>query len=69
MAGAQIILNLSASDDLIGKYKYLTSLLQQQSARCLCAYAYAGAGWGESSTDLTFDGKAIICENGATLPS
>lgn len=67
MAGAQIILNLSASDDLIGKYKYLTSLLQQQSARCLCAYAYAGAGWGESSTDLTFDGKAIICENGATL--
>ncbi|MCM1505496.1 MAG: NAD(+) synthase, partial [Muribaculum sp.] len=58
MAGAQLILNLSASDDLIGKYSYLQSLLKQQSARCLCGYAYAGAGWGESSTDLTFDGKA-----------
>lgn len=67
MAGAQVILNLSASDDLIGKYSYLTSLLRQQSARCLCAYAYTSAGWGESSTDLTFDGKAIICENGAVL--
>lgn len=67
MGGAQIILNLSASDDLIGKYAYLTSLLRQQSARCLCAYAYAGAGWGESSTDLTFDGKAIVCENGSVL--
>lgn len=69
MAGAQVILNLSASDDLIGKYSYLRSLLCQQSARCLCAYAYAGAGWGESSTDLTFDGKAIICENGTLLRS
>ncbi len=67
MAGAQVILNLSASDDLIGKYSYLTSLIKQQSARCLCAYAYAGAGWGESSTDLTFDGKAIIAENGTLL--
>ena len=67
MGGAQVILNLSASDDLIGKYSYLQSLLRQQSARCLCAYAYAGAGWGESSTDLTFDGKAIIAENGTIL--
>lgn len=67
MQGAQVILNLSASDDLIGKYAYLQSLLRQQSARCLCAYAYAGAGWGESSTDLTFDGKAIIAENGTIL--
>ena len=67
MAGAHVILNLSASDDLIGKYAYLQSLLRQQSARCMCAYAYAGAGWGESSTDLTFDGKAIICENGSML--
>lgn len=67
MGGAQVILNLSASDDLIGKYAYLQSLLKQQSARCLCAYAYAGAGWGESSTDLTFDGKAIIAENGVIL--
>lgn len=67
MQGAQVILNLSASDDLIGKYAYLQSLLRQQSARCLCAYVYAGAGWGESSTDLTFDGKAIIAENGTIL--
>lgn len=67
MGGAEVILNLSASDDLIGKYAYLRSLIKQQSARCLCAYAYAGAGWGESSTDLTFDGKAIIAENGTIL--
>lgn len=67
MKGATLILNLSASDDLIGKYAYLNSLIRQQSARCLCAYAYAGAGWGESSTDLTFDGKAIIAENGTIL--
>ncbi len=67
MGGAQVIVNLSASDDLIGKYAYLQSLIKQQSARCLCAYAYAGAGWGESSTDLTFDGKAIIAENGVIL--
>lgn len=67
MGGAQVIVNLSASDDLIGKYNYLRSLILQQSARCLSVYAYAGAGWGESSTDLTFDGKAIICENGTLL--
>ncbi len=69
MGGAEVILNLSASDDLIGKYDYLLSLIRQQSARCLCAYAYAGAGWGESSTDLVFDGKAIIAEDGAILAS
>lgn len=67
MAGAQVICNLSASDDLIGKYNYLTSLISQQSARCVSAYVYAGAGFGESSTDLTFDGKAIIAENGKIL--
>lgn len=67
MGGAEVMFNLSASDDLIGKYRYLTSLIKQQSARCLCGYVYAGAGWGESSTDLTFDGKAIIAENGSIL--
>lgn len=67
MAGAQVILNLSASDDLIGKYDYLRKLVMQQSARCLCAYVYAGAGWGESSTDLVFDGKAMVAENGSML--
>ena len=67
MGGAQVVLNLSASDDLIGKYDYLCKLVAQQSARCLCAYAYAGAGWGESSTDLVFDGKAMVAENGSML--
>lgn len=64
MAGAEVILNLSASDDLIGKYDYIVSLISQQSARCRCAYVYSSAGWGESSTDLVFSGKAIIGEDG-----
>lgn len=67
LAGAELILNLSASNDLIGKYSYLTELLRQQSARCLCAYAYASAGFGESSTDLVFDAKLIVAENGKIL--
>lgn len=65
--GAQLLFNLSASDDLIGKYDYLRSLIAQQSARCIAAYIYASAGFGESSTDLVFDGKAIIAENGTIL--
>ncbi|MCM1222205.1 MAG: NAD(+) synthase, partial [Lachnospiraceae bacterium] len=69
LSGAQILANLSASDDLIGKYKYLNSLIEQQSARCLAGYAYASAGYGESSTDLVFDGKTIIAENGYILSS
>lgn len=67
MAGANVILNLSASDDLIGKRDYLISLLSQQSARCRCAYVYASAGWGESSTDLVFSGKAIIAQDGTVF--
>lgn len=67
LAGAQVIVNLSASDDIIGKYAYLRSLIAQQSARCICGYVYASAGFGESSTDLVFDGKAIIAENGNIL--
>ncbi len=67
MAGAHVIVNLSASDDLIGKYDYLRSLVEGQSGRCLCGYAYASAGYGESSTDLVFSGKAIIAERGALL--
>lgn len=67
LRGAEVILNLSASNDLIGKYTYLVDLIRQQSARCLCAYAYASAGMGESSTDLVFDGKALIAENGSLL--
>ena len=67
MAGAEVILNLSASDDLIGKYAYLSQLVGQQSARCICAYAYASAGFGESSTDLVFDAKHFVAENGHML--
>lgn len=67
MAGAEVIVNLSASDDTIGKYAYLRSLIDHQSASALCGYVYASAGFGESSTDLVFDGKAIISECGRTL--
>lgn len=69
MAGADVIVNLSASDELIGKHDYLLKLISQQSARCRCAYVYASAGWGESSTDLVFAGNAIIAEDGAILES
>lgn len=67
LAGAEVLVNLSASDDLIGKYTYLTDLVKSQSARALCGYVYASAGYGESSTDLVFDGKAFIAENGTLL--
>lgn len=65
--GAEIIFNLSASDDLIGKYHYLHGLVAQQSARCICGYVYASAGFGESSTDLVFDSKLLVAENGRML--
>lgn len=67
LAGAEIILNLSASNETIMKRKYRTELISQQSARSLCAYAYASAGMSESTTDLIFSGHSIICENGAVL--
>jgi NAD+ synthase (glutamine-hydrolysing) len=67
MAGAKVIVNLSASPDTIGKYDYLRQLIAQQSARCMCGYVYAAAGFGESSTDLVFDGKGLIAENGRIL--
>lgn len=67
LKGAQVIFNLSASDDQIGKYNYLLSLIRQQSGRCVCAYAYSSAGFGESTTDLVFLPKTIICENGSIL--
>lgn len=66
-AGAEILVNLSASDDLIGKYDYLLRLISQQSARCRAAYVYASSGWGESSTDLVFTGKTIIGEDGFVI--
>ncbi len=67
LAGAQVIVNLSASDDVVGKYDHLCHLIAHQSARCSCAYVYSSAGFGESSTDLVFDGKAIIAETGSIL--
>lgn len=67
LAGAEIILNLSASNETIMKRKYRTELVAQQSARSLCAYAYASAGMNESTTDLIFSGHSLICENGAVL--
>ena len=69
LAGAEVVANLSASDELIGKYKYLSDLIRQQSDRCLCGYVYSSAGYGESSTDLVFDGKAFVVENGWLLAS
>ena len=66
-AGATLILNLSASDEVAGKAAYRRQLVGGQSARCVCAYVYADAGEGESSTDLVFAGHNIIAENGAIL--
>ena len=67
MEGANIIFNLSASNELIGKHAYLRSLICQQSARCMTGYVYASSGFGESSTDLVFAGNGIIAENGNQL--
>lgn len=67
MEGANIIFNLSASNELIGKHNYLRSLIVQQSARCMAGYVYASSGFGESSTDLVFAGNGIIAENGNLL--
>lgn len=69
MAGADVILNLSASDVLIGKHQYQRQLVVANSARSLCAYVYSSAGFGESSTDLVFDGPAYIAEKGKLLVS
>ena len=67
LAGADIIFNLSASDELIGKYDYLRALLCQQSARTMCGYVYASCGFGESTQDVVYGGNAMILENGHVL--
>jgi NAD+ synthase (glutamine-hydrolysing) len=67
LAGATVIGNLSASNVTIGKAKYRQSLAANQSARCISAYLYAAAGPGESTTDLAWDGHAMIYENGNLL--
>ena len=67
LAGATVIANLSASDETVGKAEYREALVSQQSARLLCAYLYADAGHGESTTDMVFSGHNLIAENGALL--
>ncbi len=67
LAGATVIANLSASDEVTGKDSYRLELVKGQSARLVCGYIYASAGEGESSTDLVFGGHNIIAENGGVL--
>ncbi len=67
LAGATVLVNLSASNVTVGKSGYRHQLVGQQSARCLAAYIYSSAGPGESSTDLAWDGQALIYENGEML--
>lgn len=67
LAGADMIFNLSASDELIGKHNYLKNLLSQQSARTISGYIYSGCGFGESSQDAVYAGNALIYENGQLL--
>ena len=67
LAGADIVFNLSASDELIGKHDYLRGLLAQQSARTISGYVYASCGFGESTQDVVYGGNAMIFENGRIL--
>ncbi|MDW7649940.1 MAG: NAD(+) synthase [Bacillota bacterium] len=67
LAGATVITNLSASNITVGKADYRHALVSNQSARCLAAYLYSAAGPGESTTDLAWDGHALIYENGQLL--
>ena len=67
LAGANVIVNLSASDALVGKRDYRRNLVLNQSARCMAAYVYASAGVHESTTDMVFSGHLMIAENGRLL--
>ncbi|BDY13751.1 NAD(+) synthase [Hydrogenimonas cancrithermarum] len=67
LAGATLLFNLSASDEIVGKSDYREALVAQQSARCMAAYVYASCGVGESTTDVVFGGDVMIAENGAML--
>lgn len=67
LAGATVLLNLSASNELLGKHQYRREVVKQQSARCLAAYLYTSAGPGESTTDVVYSGHALIAENGTVL--
>ena len=67
LAGATVIVNLSASNAIVGKAAYRRSLVTGQSARLVCGYVYTSAGWGESTTDVVFAGHDMIAENGTLL--
>ena len=67
LQGAEIIFNLSADDEGIGKHDYLRSLIGQQSARCIAGYVFCSCGFGESTTDVVFAGNGLIYENGTLL--
>jgi NAD+ synthase (glutamine-hydrolysing) len=67
VAGAVMIFNLSASNELIGKHEYRRELIRQQSGKCIAGYIYASSGVNESTTDLVFGGYAMIAENGGVL--
>ena len=67
LSGADLIFNLSASDELVGKHDYLKGLLAQQSARTITGYIYSGSGYGESTQDVVYGGNALIYENGVLL--
>ncbi|MCB9018410.1 MAG: NAD(+) synthase [Prevotellaceae bacterium] len=67
LAGAQVLFNLSASDEVIAKNAYLKTMIAQQSAKCIAGYVYVSSGFGESSTDLVFAGNGLITENGSYI--
>ena len=67
LQGAEIIFNLSADNEGVGKHAYLCSLIAQQSARCIAGYVFSSCGFGESTTDVVFAGNGLIYENGVQL--
>ncbi len=67
LQGAEILFNLSADNEGIGKHNYLCSLISQQSARCIAGYVFSSCGFGESTTDVVFAGNGLIYENGSEL--
>ncbi|MCH5286698.1 MAG: NAD(+) synthase [Christensenellaceae bacterium] len=67
LSGAEVIVNLSASNELIAKREYRQELIRQQSARCLCGYVYVSAGAGESTSDLVFSGHSMVASCGAAI--
>ena len=67
LSGAEIIVNLSASNDTIGKHNYRRQLVSQQSSKAICGYIYVSAGYGESTQDVVFSGSTLIAENGTIL--